>query len=100
MITISKEAQEFLDAERELASFRQAVLKMHGPEEAQRASEYWIEELESAACLDKPKQFRRISVKAAAKLASKLAAKSTRTRARSVSIFDLGDAKRWCHTLT
>lgn len=64
---------ELQEAEKELSSFRQAVLKMYGPEEAQKASECWIEELDTAACLEKRLPWRHISVKAAAKLGLRLA---------------------------
>jgi hypothetical protein len=59
-------------AERELASFYQTVLKMHGPEEAQRAAEQWIAELQepAAALLSDP---RHATINAARALALRVA---------------------------
>lgn len=65
---------ELREVERELSSFHQAVLRMYGHEEARKAAESWIEVLETAACLERPVSWRHISVKAAAKLASRLVA--------------------------
>jgi hypothetical protein len=39
-------AELHLAAERELAAFYSAVLEMYGPEEARRAGQDWIEEME------------------------------------------------------
>ena len=41
------DAEFYRAAERELAAFYQAVLRTHGPVEAQRAAEQWIAELEN-----------------------------------------------------
>lgn len=60
------------EAERELAAFHKAVLKMHGPEEAQRAADDWIRELEATDANEAPANWRRISVAAAGRLASRL----------------------------
>jgi hypothetical protein len=59
------------EAERQLAAFHQAVLSLHGPEEAQKASEDWLRELETAAP-NEPIHWRHISLVAADRLASRL----------------------------
>lgn len=88
------------EAERELSSFHQAVLRMCGPEEALHAAECWIEELAAAACLEKSMPWRRISVKTAAKLASRLVTEPTRKCVRSASSLDERTAARkLCHAL-
>jgi hypothetical protein len=60
-----------LEAERQLAAFHQAVLSLHGPEEAQRAAEDWLHELETRAH-NEPIDWRRISLAAGDRLASRL----------------------------
>ncbi len=86
------------EAERELSSFYQAVSEMCGPEEAQKASDYWIEELETATCLETPMPWRRISIKAAAKVASRIVAQATRECVRCAATLDAGNAaKTLCH---
>ncbi len=60
------------EAERQLAAFHQAVLSLHGPEEAQRAAEDWLHELETTAAHNEPIHWRRIFLDAADRLASRL----------------------------
>ncbi len=60
------------EAERQLAAFHQAVLSLHGPEEAQHATEDWLHELETAAH-NEPIHWRRISLATADRLASRRA---------------------------
>jgi hypothetical protein len=89
---------ELQEAERELSSFHRAVSQMCGPEEAQKTSECWIEELETATCLEKPMPWRRISINAAAKMASRLVVQPTRECVRCAAIRDAGNAvKTLCH---
>jgi hypothetical protein len=61
-----------VEAERQLAAFHQAVLSLHGPEEAQCAAEDWLHELETAAH-NEPIHWRRISLAATDRLASRRA---------------------------
>lgn len=61
-----------VEAEQQLAAFHQAVLSLHGPEEAQRAAEGWLHELETAAAHNKPIPWRRISLAAADRSAARL----------------------------
>jgi hypothetical protein len=61
-------------AERELGAFMNAVAELYGPEQATNAADDWINEFESA---DEPldstsREWRKITVKAAARLASRL----------------------------
>jgi hypothetical protein len=87
---------ESQEAERELSSFYQAVLEMYGPEEAIRVSEYWIEELERAVCIEKRVSWRRISIEAAARLA----AQPSRRRSNGASVLDCENAtKKLCRAL-
>lgn len=65
-------AESHLAAERELAAFYNAVLKMHGPAEAQRAAEEWIEEVERPAA-GMPSDLRHATVRAAHALALRVA---------------------------
>ncbi len=61
-----------VEAERQLAAFHQAVLSLHGPEEAQCAAEDWLHELETTAMHNNPIHWRRISLAAADGLALRL----------------------------
>ncbi len=61
-----------VEAERQLAAFHQAVLSLHGAEQAWEAAEDWLRELETAAH-DAPAPWRRISLSAAERLATRLA---------------------------
>lgn len=61
-----------VEAERQLAAFHQAVLSLHGPEEAQCAAEDWLHELETTAMHNNPIHWRRISLAAADGLAQRL----------------------------
>ncbi len=60
-----------VEAERQLAAFHQAVLSLHGAEEAQKASADWLHELETAL-YNEPIHWRRISLVAADRLALRL----------------------------
>jgi hypothetical protein len=60
------------EAERQLAAFYQAVLSLHGPEQAQLAAEDWLRELGTEAAPNEPIPWRRISAVAAGLLASRL----------------------------
>ncbi len=46
--------------------------RVYGSKEARKASEDWIDELELMTCLEKSMPWRRISVRTAAKLASRV----------------------------
>ncbi len=61
-----------VEGERQLAALYQAVLNLHGPEEAQKAAEDWLCEFERVAAHNEPIQWRRISVAVADRLASRL----------------------------
>ncbi len=60
--------------------FHQAVLSLHGPEEAQCAAEDWLHELETTAMHNNPIHWRRISLAAADGLALRLTTASIRQR--------------------
>jgi hypothetical protein len=58
-----------LEAEKELAAFYSAVLALHGPEQAMRAANDWLSQVE----LSKDSTpWRHISIKASDKLAARL----------------------------
>lgn len=60
-----------MEAERRVGAFYQAVLNLHGQEEAQRAAEDWLYELERAP-QGEPLPWRSISLAAIDRLASRL----------------------------
>jgi len=91
---------ELQEAERELSSFHRAVLETYGPDEALRVSEYWIKELGKAVCFEKRVSWRRISVKTAVRLASRLAAQPGHRRSDCASVLDSKNAaKGLCRAL-
>jgi hypothetical protein len=62
-----------LTAERELSAFFTAVTELFGPEEAMRASEDWLQQLEKLQSLSNtPRQFRLITISASEKLAKRV----------------------------
>jgi hypothetical protein len=65
------DAEFHLAAERELASFYNAVLKMHGSDEAQRAAQEWIAEIERPAT-GLFTDLHRVTIHAAQALASRV----------------------------
>ncbi len=61
-----------MEAEQHLGAFHQAVLRLHGPEEAQRAAEDWVRELETTTAYEEPTRWRQLSLAAAGRLAARL----------------------------
>lgn len=60
------------EAERHLAAFHQAVLKMHGAQEAQQAAEDWLRECAAAAEQDTLIRWGHVTAAAASRLAARL----------------------------
>jgi hypothetical protein len=58
-----------LDAEREVAAFLTAVTELLGPDSAQLAAEYWIDQVEGAP-EDCDANWRQLTITAAARVAS------------------------------
>ncbi len=83
-----------MEAEAHLGAFHQTVLRLYGPEEAQKAAEDWIHALESAPPCEEPIRWRQLSLAGADRLATRLAGKefpgrehtwrTTRRRARQL----------------
>jgi hypothetical protein len=65
-------AAPMLIAERAAAAFISAVNEVLGPEHAYEAAEFWIEQLNVVdwASSDRPPNWRRITIEAAARIAS------------------------------
>lgn len=60
-------------AERELGSFRKAVTKMFGAEQAQMSAEEWIEEVRRSKVIPATaREWREITVRTAARLAARM----------------------------
>jgi hypothetical protein len=69
----AREDEEVAGMERALASFHAAVAKDYGLEEAAKAAEDWIEELEKT-CADRHPDWRSVTARAAYRLALRVGA--------------------------
>ena len=76
-------------AERELAAFFGAVTESFGREQAERSAEDWLQELMKSNDLPaSTRQWRKLSVKVAARLASRVNASSMSTARRTLVYSD------------
>lgn len=73
-----------LKAERELSAFFRAITKLYGLEEARRASEDWLQQLEMLQSLSNtPRQFRLLTINASLKLAKRVCSNGSESSANT-----------------
>jgi hypothetical protein len=78
-------------AEQELAAFFRAVTEMFGSEQAEASAEEWLHELRAISINDLPvstRQWRLLTIKVLARLASRVNALSTSTASQALAYSD------------